>query len=255
MHIFDISIFGIQIAPTWYGLMYALGFILCYTYINIYWYLRWKDIDSLLIFIFIGVILWWRLGYVILYDFSYFVAHPLEIGAIWKGGMSFHGGALGVIIGMVAFSKMKGYRLFDISDPLVSILPIALGLGRIGNYINGELLGFSPYEWPWKIVEKWISHFPSTLLEAFLEGIVLLMIMQWARIYEQKNGRSPWRASLIFLWGYGVFRIFAEFLRLPDVHIGYLFWTDWVTLGMLYTLPMIIGAGIIWFMRRAKAQL
>lgn len=125
--------------------MYAIGFIACYEYIKKNGYISKKDTDSLLLLVFFGVILGGRIGYVILYDFSYFLEHPMEIFATWNGGMSFHGGAIGVIIAIFLFAWKKKYNVFDVSDPIVTILPLALGLGRIGNYINQELLGFFPY--------------------------------------------------------------------------------------------------------------
>ncbi len=240
MHIFEWSLFGIQISPTWYWLMYALGFSICYIFIKKYGYLRGNDIDRLLIYVFLGVVLWGRLGYVILYDLPYFISHPIDILAVWKWGMSFHGGALGVIFSLILFSYQKKYTLFDLSDPLVSILPIALGLGRIGNYINSELPGYSPYSGIFPMMIGWIPHFPSPLFQAFLEGIVLLTIMLFYRVYEKRVGRTPGKASGLFLLGYGILRIWAEFFRLPDSHIGYILGTSWLTLGMIYTIPLII---------------
>lgn len=244
MTIFEASFFGLSIAPTWYGLMYAMGFFLCYTYIKRYWSIEEKHRDIFLFSVFLGVILGGRLGYVCFYNFEYFVDHPTDILAIWQGGMSFHGGALWVILAMVLFARRYHYRLFDISDVLVTILPLALWLGRIGNAINQELLGYSPYSGPFAVIKNGVSYFPSPLLQAFLEGIVLLSIMLLYRHYEQKSGRTPWRASAIFLIGYGILRIFAELFRTPDAHIGYLAGTEWMTLGMIYSIPMIL-AGVI----------
>lgn len=245
MSIFEISIFGIQIAPSWYGLMYALGFIGCYEYVRKNSVIRHEDMESLLTYIFIWVIAWWRFGYVFLYNFDYFLSRPLEIFAVWQGGMSFHGWAIWVILMIFLFAWKKKYRVFDVSDPIVTIIPLALGLGRIGNLINRELLGYFPYTWPFAIIENEIPHFPSPLLEAFLEGIALLTIMVIWKNIEKQRGRKAGYASAIFLWGYGVFRLFAEFFRLPDSHIWYLWGTDWITLGILYTLPMIIGSIIV----------
>lgn len=242
MSIFEISFFGIQIAPSWYGLMYALGFIGCYEYVGKNSVIRREDMENLLIYIFIWVIAWWRLGYVFLYNFWYYLSHPLEIFAVWQGGMSFHGWAIGVTLMIFIFAWRKKYKVFDVSDPIVTILPLALGLGRIGNLINRELLGYFPYTWPFAILEDGISYFPSPLLEVFLEGIVLLTIMLMWKSYEKQRGRKAGYASAIFLWWYGIFRLFVEFFRLPDNHIWYLFGTDWMTLGMIYTLPMMLGS-------------
>ncbi|MDD2693972.1 MAG: prolipoprotein diacylglyceryl transferase [Candidatus Gracilibacteria bacterium] len=250
MSIFDFSFLGIHIAPTWYGLMYAIGFIACYEYIKKNGYISTKDTDSLLLFVFLGVILGGRIGYVILYDFSYFLEHPMEIFATWNGGMSFHGGAIGVIIAIFLFAWKKKYNVFDVSDPIVTILPLALGLGRIGNYINQELLGFFPYSGPLAIEKNGISYFPSTLLEASLEGGLLLIVMLVWKYFETKTGRKRGYASALFLGGYGIFRLFAELFRLPDVQIGYLFSTDWITLGMMYTIPMMLGSLVVFFFAR-----
>lgn len=145
MHIFEISFFGIQIAPTWYGLMYAIGFGVSYIFVKKYGKIQPSDLDHLLTYIFLGVILGGRIGYILLYNLSYFLEHPMQIFAVWNGGMSFHGGATGVILAMIFFARRYSYKLFDVSDIVCTILPFAIGLGRIGNYINGELLGFAPY--------------------------------------------------------------------------------------------------------------
>lgn len=253
MSIFDISIFGIHITPTWYGLMYSLSFIIGYEFIKKYWYIKEKDMESFLIYIFLGVILWGRIGYILLYNAPYFLEHPQEMIAIWKGGMSFHGGTIGVIISLLIFHVRKWYTIFDISDPLVTILPIGLWLWRIGNLINKELLGFFPYTWPFAIIKDGTSYFPSPLLEAIWEGGVLFAIMIWWWYWEKKKSarwRYPWYASGIFLLGYGIFRMMSEIFRLPDSQIGYLFGTDWITLGMIYTLPMIISGVIILMITR-----
>ena len=257
MHIFEVSFFGIQIAPTWYGLMYALGFWMGYLFVKKYGKIEKNDLESLLTYIFLWVILGGRIGYVLLYNFWYFLERPLQIFAVWNGGMSFHGGAIGVILSMILFAKRYKYKLFDISDPIVTILPLALLLGRIGNYINGELLGFFPYYWPLAIIQNGVSHFPSTLFEAFWEGFCLLIIMMayffWKKPQEKTHITSSviYKAgfpSFLFLIGYGFFRLLAEFFRLPDVQIGYLFGSDWITLGMIYTLPIFILA--IWVYRK-----
>ena len=139
MPIFETQLFGIHIAPTWYGLMYALGFIICYQFMMRKSKLTKSELETLLYFVFFGVLLGGRLGYVVLYNFSYFAEHPSEILAFWHGGMSFHGGFLGTLIAIVAFSWKYKKRFFDITDPLAIIIPIALGLGRLGNWINQEL--------------------------------------------------------------------------------------------------------------------
>lgn len=258
MSIFEISIFNIHIAPTWYGLMYGLGFIIGYEYIKKYWNIKEKDMDSFLIYIFLGVILWWRIGYIILYNPSYFLQNPSEIFAVWNGGMSFHGWTIGVILSLLIFHWRKWYKLFDISDPLVTILPIGLGLWRIGNLINKELLGFYPYDWPLAVIKNGVWYFPSPLFEAIFEGIILFFIMiGWSYWEKQKSKkwRLPWYASSIFLIGYGIFRIISEMFRLPDAQIWYLLGTQWITLGMIYSIPMIvIGIGVMLYAKRISSR-
>ncbi len=252
MKLFEVTIFGIQIAASWYWLMYALGFLLCYQYVKKYGSLKQNDLDSFLLYIFVWVIGGWRIGYVLFYQFGYFLDHPFDIFMIWKGGMSFHGGMIGVIIALIVFAYRYRYRLYALSDILVSILPIALWLGRIGNYLNDELLWYSPYSWIFPMIQNGIAHFPSPLFQAFLEWIILLTIMQCYRWYEAIHGRKPGYASAIFLIGYALLRILAERFRLPDENIWYLFSTDWLTLGMLYSIPMIAGGVIILIFNNLK---
>lgn len=246
MAIFSIEIFGITLSPTWYGLMYAIWFGVCYLFVDASEKIKKKDMDILLWYIFIGVILWGRIGYVVLYQFSYYLSHPGEIFAVWEGGMSFHGGAIGVILGMFLFAHRYRYQIYQVSDPIVAILPAALFFGRIGNYINGELLGFPWYHGPLAIMRDGILHFPSTLLEAFLEGMLLLGILQYCYWRMQPK---PGTISAIFLIWYGASRIISECFRLPDTHIGYLFGTSWMTIGMIYTIPMFLGGAYIWWYR------
>lgn len=145
MPIFSITLFGLHIAPTWYGLMYALGFMGGYLILRARKILSEKELESLLMYVFFGVLLGGRLGYVLFYNLPYYLAYPAQILATWQGGMSFHGGVIGVILAMILFAKVHKKSFLSIADNVTSILPIGLGLGRIGNYINGELLGFSPY--------------------------------------------------------------------------------------------------------------
>lgn len=248
MYIFDISFYGLRIAPTWYGLSYALGFIICYFFVRRYYFFNKKEyIDTLLSYIFVGVILGGRLGYVILYNLTYFIEHPIQILYIWQWGMSFHGGFVGVVIAVFFFARRYRHQFWGLIDTLAVIIPVALGLGRIGNWINGELPGYNPYDGVFPMMIWLIPHFPSPLLEMLLEGIVLLIVMliTW-RFLNKKN---PWFLSGVFLIGYSIARLIAEQYRLPDAHIGYLLSTDWVTLGILYTVPML-GYGVYLVMRK-----
>ncbi len=237
MHIFDVSFLGFHIAPTWYWLMYALGFIICYLFMRKVVAFRKDEIDTFLLYVFFGVIVGGRLWYILLYSPAYFFEHPAEIIAIWKWGMSFHGGFLWVILAVFLFSRVKKYAFWHIIDHLAVIIPVALGLGRIGNAINNELPGYSPYSGPFPMIINGISYFPSPLLQAFLEWIILLSIMLLWWKYLKK---APRKLSALFLIGYSTMRVIAENFRLPDEHIGYLWWTDWITLGILYTLPMFL---------------
>jgi len=237
MYIFETTLFWIHIAPTWYGFMYALGFISCYAFVKKYGKLRWDDIDVLLTYVFFGVILGWRIGYILFYNFNFFFENPKEIIAIWKWGMSFHGGLIGVITAVYIFSKRYSYKFFEVMDPLAVIVPTAIFFGRIGNYINGELLWYSPYNGPLAVYKNSIWHFPSTLMEAFLEWIMLFIVMLFAwKTIKKYHGIL----SALFLIGYGTARFISEFFRLPDEHIGYLLGTTWLTLWIIYTLPILL---------------
>ncbi|MDD2891549.1 MAG: prolipoprotein diacylglyceryl transferase [Candidatus Gracilibacteria bacterium] len=234
MSIFSITFFGIHIAPSWYGLMYALGFI------GGYWILKRRkifsegELDSLILYIFFGVLLGGRLGYVLFYNLSYYLAHPIEILQTWHGGMSFHGGVIGVIIAMILFAWIHKKTFFSIADSVTSIIPIGLGFGRIGNYINGELLGFSPYTGPLAVVKNGVSYFPSPLLEATLEGVILFGILY----FLGKKNVFPGKVATSFLIWYGIFRFTIEFVRTPDIGLGYL--TFGLTMGQILSIPMII---------------
>jgi phosphatidylglycerol---prolipoprotein diacylglyceryl transferase len=245
MHIFDISIYGLHIAPTWYGLSYALGFIICYFFVRqFYSFRQWGHIDTLLSYIFVGVILGGRLGYVLLYNLAYFVEHPMSIFKIWEWGMSFHGGFLGVVLAVFIFAWRYQYQFWSLIDTLAVVIPVALGLGRMGNWINGELPWYAPYDGIFPMVIGWVSHFPSPLLEMLLEGICLFVVMMICWIFFGK--KNPWLLSGVFLIWYSIARLIAEQYRLPDVHIWYLLSTDWLTLGIVYTIPMMVyGAYLV----------
>lgn len=254
MHIFEFNIFGIQIVPTWYWLMYALGFIICYRFMLKNWKYRDQDIDTLLYFVFCWVLLWGRIWYVLLYNLEYFISHPYDIFSFWKWWMSFHGGFIGVLIGVWIFGRWKKYSFFEITDILAVIMPIALWLGRIGNLINQELLGFSPYIGPFAVRIGEMSYFPSPLLEAILEWAILFFVMIFFWKFQKSSKNPPYRygfLSSIFLIGYSIARLISEQFRLPDAHIGYLFGSDWISLGILYTLPMILF-GIILLLKSTR---
>ncbi len=234
MKIFELNIFWLTIAPTYYWLMYALGFLSWYYIIKKRKVIPKKILDDLLLYIVLWVVLWWRLWYIIFYNLGYYLNYPLDIFKIWEWWMSFHWGVIGVIIAMILFSKKYKINFYNLADQITLVLPIWLALGRIWNYLNKELLGFYPYFWPLNINWK----FPSPLIEMFLEWIILFIILNYLYI-KKKNKLKPGQIASLFLILYGIFRIFVEaFFRMPDENIWYIF--NYFTLGEIYSLPMII---------------
>jgi len=241
MNIFEVSIFGLHIAPSYYGLMYALTFIYGIYFIKKLWKYSDSQRESLFFYIFLWVIGGWRLWYVLFYNFSYYLWSPLEIFKFWEGWMSFHGWVLWVVIATYIFSKKHKLNKWELWDDLVYIAPIWIFLGRIGNYINKELLWF-PYEWALAVRTSQGSFFPSPLLEAFLEWVVIYLILR--HIYSRKKFHG--QLLSIFLILYGVFRILIElFIRTPDIHIWYYF--GFLTQGSLLSLPMIVIWAVLYY--------
>lgn len=225
----------------WYGLMYMLSFILGYFVLKRYSKERKLDLSTddlydLLFYLILGVMLGGRLGYVLLYDLGSYLDEPLSILAIWQGGMSFHGGFVGVILAALWVTRHKGWDFWEIAD-LVSVgVPIGLGLGRLGNFINGELFG-RPSNLPWAMVFPEggpLARHPSQLYEALLEGVVLFLILRWLFKKNLYQGTVFW--ALVGF--YGLFRFLVEFVREPDAHIGLDLGP--FTRGQLLTLPMLI---------------
>lgn len=201
----------------------------------------WKtdEIADILFYIAIGVVLGGRLGYVIFYNPAHYVQNPLEILQLWTGGMSFHGGLLGVIAAMALYAYRTRRRFFEVADFIAPLTPLGLLAGRLGNFINQELWGRAS-DLPWAMVfpatdPSGIPRHPSMLYEAFLEGIVLFIIL-W--VYSRKP-RATGNVAGLFLICYGAFRFVVEFVRQPDPHIGYLA-LDWLTMGQVLSLPMIL---------------
>jgi phosphatidylglycerol---prolipoprotein diacylglyceryl transferase len=250
MHIFTLDIFGFQIGPTWYGLMYALGFFACYVFFRKYSYYSKQELEDIGIWIFLWVILGGRIGYIALYNLEFFINHPMSIWKIWEWGMSFHGGFLWVLIAVFLYQERQKRPFFELMDLLAICTPIALWLGRIGNYINGELLGFSPYTGPLKIIKDWVTYFPSTLLEMLLEWLILFIALYSLFLIHKRQKVGSGYYSSIFLIGYGIGRLISECFRLPDTHIGYLFGTSVITLGMLYTIPFLTWG--LFLLQRSK---
>lgn len=203
------------------------------------------QVDDFLLWATLGVILGGRLGYVLFYNAAFYAAHPQEILAVWKGGMSFHGGLAGVIIAIVLFCRRKGLPIFALGDPIALVAPIGLFFGRIANFINGELFGRAS-DAPWAIVFPnggGLPRHPSQLYEAALEGLVLFLVlvalMRFARALDR-----PGMLTGAFIAGYGVARIIVEMFREPDSQIGYLLLDT--TMGQWLSVPLVvIGAWLI----------
>lgn len=252
------------LAIRWYGVMYLLGFA------ALWWlgHIRAKrkdtaitptQIEDLVFYSALGTILGGRLGYILFYAFDRWLVDPLILLRVWEGGMSFHGGLLGVFIGFYAFSRRYRLPWFRVADFVAPMVPIGLFFGRIGNFINGELWG-APTSVSWGFQVACANRYdlcvnklqlppgteltpllhPTQLYEAFLEGLVLFCILWW---YSAKP-RNTAAVSGLFLLGYGIFRFSIEWVRLPDSHLGYLAF-DWLTMGQLLSLPMILAGGIL----------
>ena len=255
----DISPVALQLGPVavrWYGLSYLVG-------ISLGWWLLarraranpalgWnaEAIADLVFHAAAGGVLGGRLGYILFYNFREYLADPLEILAVWRGGMSFHGGVLGMVAGILLFGRTTGRRFFQCADFVVPVIPIGLGLGRIANFINQELWG-APTSLPWGVRftapgAGEVARHPSQLYEAALEGVLLLLVLEWLR----RRGPRTGVISAVFLMGYACCRIAVEFVREPDSQLGYL-WGGWLTMGQVLSLPMLLaGAFIFWRSRR-----
>lgn len=244
---------AISIGPVsvhWYGLMYLIGFFAGVT-LGIYRAKSGRNnwspdqVWDLLFYVAVGVILGGRLGYILFYKFSYYISHPLEILFLWQGGMSFHGGLVGVLIAVYLFARKTHKTYWNVTDFLAPLVPIGLGTGRFGNFINQELWG-SVTSVPWGVVfpvAGAMPRHPSQLYEALLEGLVLFVVL-W--LYSSKP-RLPGRVSGLFLLGYALSRFTVEFFREPDAHLGYLAF-NWLTMGQLLSLPMILFG--LWLLLR-----
>lgn len=252
----DPIIFSLGVVKVrWYGLMYVLAFLFA-------WWLAkrragqpWSvvkpsEVDDLLFYGMLGVILGGRLGYTFVYGWQQIIEDPTYVFRVWEGGMSFHGGLVGVILAMWLFARRTGKRVWDVTDFVAPIVPLGLGFGRIGNFINGELWG-KPTDVPWAFNINGIGRHPSQLYEAVLEGLALFLILWW---FSSK--KRPYMAvSGMFLIFYGGFRFFVEFYRVPDSHLDYLA-LGWVTMGQILSAPMILFGIVMLAMavRRSKAS-
>ncbi|MDP9126894.1 MAG: prolipoprotein diacylglyceryl transferase [Pseudomonadota bacterium] len=234
----------------WYALAYLAGFILGW---RMCLFLarqnatgpRPEFFDEFLTWAVLGVVLGGRIGYVVFYQPDFYAAHPEDILKVWHGGMSFHGGLIGVITATAIYTRVYKLKLFAFLDLLACVTPIGLGLGRLANFVNGELYGRVTTV-PWGVVFPRggvMPRHPSQLYEAFLEGAVLFAIL-FALSQKKKIRAHPGCLSGCFLVGYGLFRFFVEFFREPDAQLGFLF--AGATMGQLLCIPMIaVGIGII----------
>jgi phosphatidylglycerol:prolipoprotein diacylglycerol transferase len=254
----DPVIFGLgPLKVRWYGLMYVLGFAAVYFLVAFqirkYRFNFIKDhFEDLNFALIIGLILGARLGYVAFYNPAYYLAHPGEIVAIWQGGMSFHGALLGLLAAGWLFCRRQAIPFLKTADLYVVTVPIGLGLGRIGNFINGELYG-RVAEVPWSMVFPTggpLPRHPSQLYEFLLEGVLLFIIL-WA--LKSVHYRRQWPSGTLlaaFLVGYGLLRSFAELFREPDVQLGFL--AGHLTMGQTLSGLMVLAGATIFYLTRRK---
>jgi phosphatidylglycerol:prolipoprotein diacylglycerol transferase len=240
-------------AIRWYAMAYIAGLVIGWRYCVALakrppLVVKPSDVDDFLTWATLGVVLGGRLGYVLFYQPSQYLANPLAALEVWHGGMSFHGGALGVIIAMLLFCRQRGISFFSFGDIIVCAVPIGLFFGRIANFINGELWGRAS-DVPWAMVFPTGGsepRHPSQLYEAGLEGILLFLIINILERTTRIRDR-PGALGGVFLIGYGLARIIVEFFRQPDSFLGYLAF-GWLTMGQILSLPLII-AGLILLLR------
>ena len=254
----------VQIGPLaihWYGLGYIVGILFAW------WYgkrllatprlwqdgtapMKPEDLDDFLVWAAIGVVLGGRTGYVLFYDLARYIQNPLDIIAVWQGGMSFHGGLLGVTLAMVLFARKRGIPVWSLIDTVAAGVPVGLGLVRVANFINSELWGrvtSVPWAMEFPTGGPFLRH-PSQLYEAFFEGLVLFFVLRFLT-HSRLRLKTPRFIAGAFVCGYGLSRIFAEFFREPDQQIGYLT-GNWLTMGMVLSTPMVLIG--VWAMLAAK---
>ncbi|WP_339080399.1 prolipoprotein diacylglyceryl transferase [Pseudomonas sp. TMP9] len=241
----------------WYGLMYLIG-------IGGAWWLASRRVNAfapswnkeklsdLVFWVAMGVILGGRLGYVLFYDLAAYIAEPARMLRIWEGGMSFHGGFIGVMLASWWFGKRNGKSFFELMDFIAPLVPIGLGAGRIGNFINAELWGKAT-DVPWAMVfptdPQQLARHPSQLYQFALEGLALFAVL-W---FYSRKPRPTMAISGMFAATYGIFRFIVEFVRVPDAQLGYLA-GGWLTMGQVLCVPMVLGGlGLIAYAYKRQA--
>jgi phosphatidylglycerol:prolipoprotein diacylglycerol transferase len=238
----------------WYGIMYLVGFFAAWALLT--WRARKPDsgwtsaeVSDLVFYCALGVVIGGRLGYMLFYDFHQLFTEPLSILRVWQGGMSFHGGLLGVVFVVWWFARRYHKSFITIGDFIAPVVPIGLAAGRIGNFINGELWGrVTTMSWGMIFPSGGpLPRHPSQLYEFALEGILLFLIL-W--IYSEKR-RPPMAVGGLFLLLYGFFRFICELFRMPDPQLGYLV-GHWMTMGQLLSLPMMLVGLVMWVMAHKK---
>lgn len=277
----DFDPVAISIGPLhihWYGIMYLLGFLSFWLIANHravrqpWWGWSKQDVSDVLFYCMLGVILGGRVGYMLFYAPGMLLDDPLSLFRIWDGGMSFHGGLLGVIFAMYLFARRTGRSFWQVSDFVAPMVPLSLAFGRLGNFIGGELWGRLT-DVPWAMIfaqttgfgpgdkaaleEAWrsgmldhLARHPSQLYQAGLEGLTLFLLLMW---YSSKP-RPRAAISGLFLAGYGTFRFAVEFFRQPDQQLGFLA-MHWLTMGMLLSLPMVAaGLIIFWYAKHYESK-
>ena len=254
--LFDFGFFAIR----WYSLAYIFGILIGWWYGKILIKRRFKftgqafelkEFDEIISYLIISIIIGGRIGYVIFYNLNYFLLNPLDIFKIWEGGMSFHGALIGIVIGTYFFSIKKNINTFFLLDIIASVAPIGIFLGRIANFINGELVGKVTTN-SWGVIFPSIDmlpRHPSQLYEAILEGLVLFIIIN---ISINKRNYKIGHCSTLFLIYYGIFRIFSEIFRQPDPQLGYFF--GFFTMGSILSLLMILTGVILQYYFKKKDE-
>jgi len=245
-----VEIFSFKIY--WYSLAYVFGFIFCNYYSK---YLVKKKllqlelsiVDDFIAWLIVAVLIGGRLGYVIFYNFDFYLKNPVEIFKIWQGGMSFHGALLGVIISIILYSKIKEIKFTELANLVAYSSPIGIFLGRLANFVNAELIG-RPTDGTWGVLYKpeLVARHPSQIYEAFLEGLVIFLILNF---FVRSSIRNKFNGFALFLVFYSFFRFYLEFFREPDSHLGFII--NNISMGQILSFPMFI-IGIIFIKNEKK---